>query len=81
METLIISITKDKKGLVTDKDNYCPIAITNVISKVLELLILDHLKDYLHTECNQFGFKMAHSTHMCAFMLLKANCRMLCGQR
>ena len=44
----MIPIITDKKGLVTDKDNYCPIAMTNVISKVLELLILDYLKDYLH---------------------------------
>ena len=47
MEYLIIPIIKNEKGLVTDKDNYHPIAMTNVISKVMELLILDHLQDYL----------------------------------
>ena len=43
--------------------------MTNVIYKVLELIILDHFKDYLYTEYNQFGFKIAHSTDKCVFML------------
>ena len=70
-QTSIIHIIKSKTGLylVIDKDNYHPIAMKNVISKVLQLLILDYVKDYLYTECNQFGFKMAHSTDMCVFML------------
>ena len=31
METIIVPIIKDKKGLFTDKDNYCPMAITSVV--------------------------------------------------
>ena len=30
LETFIIPIIKDKQGLVRDKDNYRPIAMTNV---------------------------------------------------
>jgi hypothetical protein len=69
METIIIPLVKDKKGLITDKDNYRPVAITCVASKLLELLILGHIKDYLNTECNQFGFKAKHGTDMCVFVL------------
>ena len=44
--------------------------MTNVIiSKVLELLILDYLIDYLYTEWNQCCFKMTCCTDMCVFML------------
>ena len=37
METIIIPIIKDKKGLVTDKDNYRPVAVTSVVSKIIEV--------------------------------------------
>ena len=69
METIIIPIIKDKKGSVTDKNNYRPIAITSVISKVVELLILSRLQEQLNTACNQFGFKNQHGTDMCVFSL------------
>ena len=62
METIIISIIKDKKGSATDKNNYRPITITSVISKVVELLILSRLQEQLNTACNQFGFKNQHGT-------------------
>ena len=40
MLTLIIPLLKDKKGDVTSKCNYKPIAITSMLSKVLELIFL-----------------------------------------
>jgi hypothetical protein len=39
MNTTLVSLLKDKKGDITDKDNYRPIAITTPFSKVLELAI------------------------------------------
>jgi len=69
MNTCIISIVKDKKGNLSDKDNYRPIALTNVISKVLELYILDRYSSYFNTGCNQFGFKKDHATDLCVFIL------------
>ena len=69
MKTIIVPIIKDKKGLVTDKNNYRPIAITSIASKVLELILLCRMNDYLYTECNQFGFKPDHGTSMCVFTM------------
>ena len=69
METIIIPIIKNKKGLITDKDNYRPIAITSVVSKILELLLLDRLQFQLETSSNQFGFKSKHGTDMCVYTL------------
>ena len=68
MDTCIISIIKDKKGDLSDKDNYRPIAITSVFSKVLERCILDKFEKYFVTSCNQFSFKKKHSTDLCVFI-------------
>ena len=46
-----------------------PIAITNDVSKILELLLLDKLQFQLETSSNQFGFKSKHSTDMCVYTL------------
>ena len=68
MDTVLIPIVKDKKGDVTDQDNYRPIAITTVLSKLFESLILVKFTDELNnTTCNQFGFKRNHSTDLCVF--------------
>ena len=69
MDSLIVTLLKDKKGDVTDKDNYRPIAITCVSSKVLELLLLEKFSCYLDTGNHQFGFKSGHSTDQCVFVL------------
>ena len=39
METIIVPIVKDSKSTLTDENNYRPIALTCVASKLLELLI------------------------------------------
>ena len=69
MDTLLIPIVKDKKGIITDGDNYRPIAITSIASKVLELLILESFYHKLVTTNNQFGFKHGLSTELCIFSL------------
>ena len=35
LETIIVPIIKNKKGLITDKDNYRPIAISSVVTRIL----------------------------------------------
>ena len=60
---------KDKKSNLTDQDNYRPIAMTCMSSKILELLILNRYKDLLISNHNQFGFKEKHGTDMCVFTL------------
>jgi hypothetical protein len=69
MDTLIILLVKNKKGNLSDKDNYRPLAITCIASKLLELLILNRYNNVLVTSDNQFGFKRNHSTDMCVFSL------------
>ena len=69
METIIIPIIKHKNDLVMDKDNYRPVAVTSVVSKIIELILFDRLHDKLWTVCNQFGFKSKHGTGICVFSI------------
>jgi hypothetical protein len=69
LDSIIMPIVKDKKGDYTDKDNYRPLAITTVSSKILELIVIDKYGDFLHTQSNQFGFKKKHGTDQCVFVL------------
>ncbi len=65
----IIPIVKDKRGLLTDKDNYRPIAIVTISSKIFEKLLLRLASNELQTYDNQFSFKVKHGTDMCIFAL------------
>ena len=65
----IIPLVKNKCGKLSDKNNYRPVAISNSLSKVFELLLLDRCEEYLWTSGNQFGFKADHSTEMCIYAL------------
>ena len=69
MDTVLVPLIKDKKGNITSKDNYRPIAITCILSKLLELLILDRIKGFIISRSNQFGFKGKHGTDMCVYIL------------
>ena len=69
MDTCLIWQIKDKKGNISDKDNYRPIAITCASSKILELVILEQFGQYFETNSNQFGFKKGHATDMCVFVM------------
>jgi hypothetical protein len=67
MDSIIMPIAKDNKGDLTDKDNYRPLAITSVSSKILELFIIERYGDLFITQHNQFGFKKKHGTDQCVF--------------
>ena len=50
-------------------DNYRPVALSNIFSKILEFIILERIECYLITNGNQFGFKKKHGTDMCIYTL------------
>ena len=49
---------------VISKTIYRPVAISNSLSKVFELILLDRCEEYLWTSGNQFGFKADHSKNL-----------------
>ena len=66
---VIIPIIKNKSEDFTDKNNYRPIALSSIISKVFEHTIEIRFEEYLWTNDNQFGFKSRHSTNLCIYAL------------
>ena len=65
----VVPIPKNKKKSLNDSNNYRGIALSSIIGKVLELLILNSNKDILRSCDLQFGFKSKHSTTQCTFVL------------
>ena len=62
VNSVIVPLVKNKSGDLTDKNNYRPIALSSIASKVFEHIIILRLEEYLWTNDNQFGFKSGHST-------------------
>ena len=65
----LIPVIKNKNAKFDSADNYRPIAIASILSKVLENIILDRLLMYLDTNFNQFGFRKHHGTDMAIYTL------------
>ena len=72
MSVILVPIIKDKSGKINSKDNYRPIAIASIMSKLLEILLLERLSNHLSTTSHQFGFKSGHSTDACIYVLKEA---------
>ena len=66
----VIPIPKNNKKSLNDSKNYRGIALSSIIGKVLELLILSSNKDILKSCELQFGFKRKQSTTQCTFAAL-----------
>ena len=69
IETIIVPIVKNKCGNLCDSNNYRPIALATLMSKLFESVILLKCETFLETCPNQFGFKKGHSTEMCIYVL------------
>ena len=69
INSVIVPLVKNKSGDLTDKNNYRPIALSSIASKVFEHIIILRLEEYLWTNDNQFGFKSGHSTDLCIYAL------------
>ena len=65
----IIPIPKNRRKSQNDSTNYRGIALSNVIGKVLDWVIIHSCKEALKTSDYQFGFKPAHCTSQCTFVV------------
>ena len=61
LSVVLVPIVKDKTGKISSKDNYRPIALASVMSKVIERIILERIETCLLTSPNQFAFKSNHT--------------------
>ena len=72
IETILVPIYKNNKSNIHDKNNYRPIALATLTSKLFEYFILQQISPLLTTSSNQFGFKRKHSTDQCVFLYKQA---------
>ena len=69
LSVVLVPAIKDKAGKISSKDTYRHIALASVISKLVEVIVLDSIKIYMNTNPNQFGFKRKHGTDKCIYVL------------
>ena len=67
--SVLIPIPKDKKKSLSCSDNYRSIALSSIVGKILDNVILSQHAEVLVTSPLQFGFKRFHSTTQCSFIL------------
>ena len=65
----IVPMPRDKKKSLCQSSNYCGIALSSIVGKVLHLIVLDNNREILQSSELQFGFKPKHSTSQCAMVL------------
>ena len=67
-KVILVPIVKNKTGDIMSTNNYRPIALSAVLSKLIESVLLDYCKDYINSSDYQFAFKASHSTDTCIFV-------------
>ena len=65
----IISIPKNKKKSLNDSDNYRGIALSNVVGKLYDWILLMNHEHIFRSSDMQFGFKEDHSTTMYSYVV------------
>ena len=69
MHLITSTIVKNKKGKIADPNNYRPIAKANIMSKVLENILLEKISPFITSSENQFGYKSDLGTDSCVMVL------------
>ena len=65
----LIPIIKDNKASKLDSSNYRLIAITSLLLKIFDLIVLDLFSDNLAPAVHQFGFQPGKSTTLCTWVV------------
>ena len=67
----LVPIPKNKRGNKSDSNNYRQIAISSLLGKLFEIIILEEQHHGLITDELQFGFKKNASTVLCTSLLME----------
>ena len=62
-------IPKNRKKSLNESSNFRSIAISSIMLKILDKIVLKKHENVLQTSDLQFGFKSEHSTTQCTFLL------------
>ena len=71
LSSMMIPIIKDKLGDSGSSDNYRSIAISSLIMKIYDLVILSVFSEYLELDDLQFGYQTEISTTMCTWLAVE----------
>ena len=66
----LVPIPKNKRRNRCNSDNYRQIAISSMLGKLLDIIVLEEQEDSLCTDIIQFGFKKQSSKVLCTSILL-----------
>ena len=69
LAVVLVPIINDRTGRIDQLDNYRPIALSSIMSKVVEIIVLGRISDLLDICPNQFGFKRKLVTDTCIYVL------------
>jgi len=67
--SILVPIPKNRKKSLYDSNNYRSIAISSIIGKIMDNVILSKHANVLQTSDLQFGFKPQHSTTQCTYVV------------
>ena len=75
LAVVLVPIIKDKTGRIDRIDNYRPIALASMVSKVVERILLDRISHFLEAWPNQFGFNFKPNlgTDTCIYIYIEGN--------
>ncbi len=65
----LVPIPKNKRKSINLSDNFRAIALSSILGKVLDNIILLKYNDVFNTSDMQYGFKKRHSTNQCTFVV------------
>ena len=68
----LVSIIKDKLGDITSSNNYRSIAISSLVMKIFDLVILSTFGEYLQLDDLQFSYQSGVSTSMCTWLAVES---------
>ena len=68
IKSTLIPIVKNKCMSLSDIGNYRPIALSNVMTKIVERVMMIRMDVYLWTQPNQFGFQKDSGTDQCIYV-------------
>ena len=71
-DSYITPVLKDSNGSKLNSNNYRPIAVSSVFSKLFESLLKERLEPLIRSSDNQFSFKPSLGTETCVFLLKEA---------
>ena len=68
LTSMLVPLIKDKLGDISSSNNYRSIAISSLIMKLFDLVIISQFKEFLYFDDLQFAYQTGVSTSMCTWL-------------